>query len=174
MRIPGYTDAIAHVAHDTQSALAAGTTLLTFFKQPNQAQGASNMRSDGRFSSPQAFYIQSVSLAVPMATAPADVQLLYNATATLTLYAGKTWYIDHWSLNNFPISIGLNGFGGAAAATLFAGAGAGVSGKKIYPDIPISTDEQFYVELRWGTAPGIAADVPIQILLAGLLDRSVQ
>lgn len=174
-RLRGAKDEITHYIFDTQNVEVA-TTQLTYFMQDLSAGAQlTNLKAAGRFPSPESFDVKTLQMWVPHATVPADVGLILQ-NCYITLYVGKTQYIDGWPLCLIPVCTGFNFWGAtdAAAVDVSAGAMSGVAARVLHKTIPIETDEPFRLVMQWSAAGGVSATVPLTFILGGLLTRQVQ
>lgn len=177
-RFRGAKDQITHFAFDTQT-VTTSTTKLTYFAQDLSAgQHLTNMKASGRFPSPESFQVKTLGLVFDFDADPDDVGLVYK-TAFVTLFLGKSTYIEGWPLALIPPSIGLASSVSTTATTTtidhFGGATSGVAARTLHKVIQIDTDEPFRVVVEWGSAPsGLGSSVVMKMVMGGMLTRQVQ
>jgi hypothetical protein len=172
-RLRGAKDEITHYIFDTVTMLIAGTAKAVFFGHSlNDGAHITNLKVPNRFPSPESFEAKTLQISVPPGTSLADLKEIYT-TGYVTLFVGKTTYIDGWCLDLIPLAYGI-GAVGTAAVNDFLGSPAGLSARVLNKSIPIDTDEPFRLEVAYGTAPTPVADVELKFIIGGTLIRQVQ
>ena len=191
---PDQVEVIRQPLWDTQTYVNAVSTELQFFQSPQSSSismAATNMEAAGTLPAPKSFLVETIELyAFPANTIAADGTTIAASKNLSDLYAlfsvgwleffiGSKVYLQQAPLMSFPPRAGITAVQVGADSTANTGvrvdyASLGGPVFQLQPKILLVPTQNFKVSLKWASAVTINANMPIKMVLGGVLYRNSQ